>query len=149
MKNIRRCLNPPNPNYASFCAAIGSALATLLAASDLFTKGAPFWEIAALIGVAAAAATAAGLQLRADRRAGDNPHLREAQADADILVTWQEDARVQVDRDLQARLIDEQRRMRVEEDAPSLTDDSGDRSVVCLATVDQEHIGGGRKGAGM
>ena len=104
MRNIRRRLEAPNPDFATFCTTIVSVIATFSAAIALHEKGFAFGWVATLILTAGVSLASAVAGLRNIILARKNPDLLQAQADADVLVTWQEEARVNVDRDLRARI---------------------------------------------
>lgn len=104
VKNIRRRLEPPKPDIATLCTSIVSAIATFSAAVALNEKGVAFGWVAMLILTTGASLTAAAVSFWNTFQARKNPDLIQAQADADILVTWQDEARVKVDRELRSRI---------------------------------------------
>jgi hypothetical protein len=106
VKNIRRCLKDPKPDKAALGAtlvAAGSAIwAVLNAAGDKIA-------IPLLVPLALALGAAVVGVLRFLRAREPDEHLRQAQADADILVSWHEDARVKVDRELRGQMLEGER----------------------------------------
>jgi hypothetical protein len=113
VKNIRRRLEAPEPDIAALIATLVAVGTTVsLVVSAFKTLGA--FAIIVPILLAGGSGAVAILQYQNGRRGKKDPDLLQAQADADHLVLWQEEARVRVDREIETRFVEAERARRAQ-----------------------------------
>jgi hypothetical protein len=109
VKNIRRRLEAPKPDVAAFVATLVAVASTVGSVIKLADAHVAIGWIVLPILVAGGGGAVAILRFLTAIGAKQNPDLLQAQGDADILVLWQEEARVRVDRELRGEILDGER----------------------------------------